>query len=93
MRRATLTLRNEVGLHARPAALFVRLAGRFSSEITVRNLSGDGEPKNAKSILGVLAVGAEQGHEIEVAAEGVDEEEAIDRLTRLVESEFDGDHG
>lgn len=87
--RATMRVHNEVGLHARPAAMFVRVAGRYASAITVRNLTRDGEPQNAKSILGVLAADVERGHEIEVTAEGDDEGEALRGLSRLVSANFD----
>lgn len=83
-----LTLENEVGLHARPASLFVKQASGFSSEITVRNISDGTEWVNAKSILSILTLGAEQGHKIEIRATGDDEEEAIQALKNLVRSNF-----
>jgi phosphotransferase system HPr (HPr) family protein len=69
-----------VGLHARPAALFVRTAGGFGAQITVRNVTRGGEPVDAKSILGVLALGVSSGHEIEVTARGVDAVAAVEAL-------------
>lgn len=86
-----LTLENEVGLHARPASLFVKKASGFSSEVTVRNLSDDTEWVNAKSILSILTLGAEQGHQIGIRTTGEDEEEAIQALEKLVTSNF-SDH-
>jgi phosphotransferase system HPr (HPr) family protein len=83
-----LTLENEVGLHARPASLFVKKASGYSSEVTVRNLSDGTDWVNAKSILSILTLGAEQGHEIEIRATGEDEEEAIQALENLVRSNF-----
>jgi len=84
MRKVQITLTNPVGLHARPAAEFVRAAAQFQSEITVANLSRQTPAVNAKSILAVLTLGAERGHTIEITAHGVDEEEAIATLEKLV---------
>jgi phosphotransferase system HPr (HPr) family protein len=81
-----LQVRNTSGLHARPAALFVRTAGGFASDISVRNVTRGGDPVNAKSILAVLTLGVSSGHEIEIAARGGDAEAAIDGLRALVES-------
>ncbi|MFO7944341.1 MAG: HPr family phosphocarrier protein [Anaerolineales bacterium] len=83
-----VTLKNDVGLHARPASLFVKMASNYTSEIHVRNLSKDTDWINAKSILSVLTLGAEQDHQIEIRTTGEDEEEAITALTSLVKSNF-----
>lgn len=77
---------NEAGLHARPAALFVQTANRFQSNITV---SCRGKEGNAKSILAVLALGARQGDEVVIRAEGPDACEAISTLQALIESGLD----
>lgn len=86
MTSVRLTIRNPSGLHARPAATFVRTAGRFGSSISVRNLSNDRPPADAKSILGVMTLGVETGHEIELSATGEDAEAAIAALREAVES-------
>jgi len=80
-----LTITNEVGLHARPAALFVQEASKFKSEVSVRN--GDQEV-NAKSILGVLTLGADQGCVITVTAEGEDAEAALEAIRALHVNNF-----
>lgn len=87
---ATIQLRidHEVGLHARPAALFVETAAGFVSTITIENLTTGSRPVNAKSILSLLTSGVEHGHEIRIAAEGIDAEAALSALTELVESNF-----
>ncbi len=85
MREVTLTLRNPVGLHARPAALFVQTAKTFRASIKI---SKDDRQADAKSILGVLTLGAESGAIITLRAEGDDEDVAIARLQELVESNF-----
>lgn len=83
-----LEIQHEVGLHARPAALFVDTASHFAAEITVQNLSNGGEPVNAKSILSLLTTGVEHGHRIRLNAEGEDAEAALQALRALVESNF-----
>lgn len=77
-------VKNEHGLHARPAAIFVRTANMFQSKIT---LTKGGKTVNAKSILEVLSLGASVGTEVSVAAEGVDEQKAVDTLVELVNQE------
>lgn len=85
MPEITLAIRNKVGLHARPAALFVQEANKYRAEITVRN--GDAVA-NAKSILSVLTLGADQGCAIVVSAEGEDAGQALAALQTLVETGF-----
>jgi phosphocarrier protein HPr len=85
MQEVTLIIRNKVGLHARPAALFVRTAGRFKSNVVAIK---DKREVNAKSILSVLTLGADQGAVVTVRAEGEDEVEAVEALRELVESNF-----
>lgn len=81
----TVVINNPQGLHARPAELFARLASQFESEIKV---SRDNHPVDAKSILHVLTLGAAQGTELTLTAEGADAEEALEALVRLVDSDF-----
>jgi galactitol PTS system EIIA component len=82
-----LVIQHEVGLHARPATLFVKLAKQFSSDIVI---SCNGKDANAKSILKILALGADKGTEITIRAEGDDANQALTALSELVESNFDG---
>lgn len=77
---------NRAGMHARPAAEFVKLAGRFRSEITVAK---DGLSVNGKSIMGVLMLAAAQGSRLKVVARGEDAEDAVRALEQLVSSGFD----
>jgi|GEM_PF-31510 len=88
MQRVVMKVTNPVGLHARPAAEFVKRANQFSADIRIRNLTQNTAWANAKSILGVLTLGVEKGHEIEVTAEGADANEAFRALCTLVESDF-----
>jgi phosphocarrier protein HPr len=85
MRSTDLTIANPSGLHARPAALFVRTAGGFRSAIHIRNVTRGTAAVDAKSILAVLGIGVSRGHAVEVSAEGADENEAIDTIRQLVE--------
>ena len=79
---------NRSGLHARPASDFVLEAKKYESKITIRNLSHAGEAVNAKSIARLLAEGISQGIEIEIKAEGDDEQQAVDNLAALVATGF-----
>jgi len=84
----TLTVNHSAGLHARPAALFVKMAASFPCNITVRNLTSGKQPANAKSVLSVLTQGVNQGHEIELEAQGEKAEEALKAIQELIESNF-----
>jgi phosphotransferase system HPr (HPr) family protein len=81
-------IENEVGLHARPAALFVQTAAKFISKIRVRNTTRGTSFMDAKSILSVMGLGVAQGHEIEVTAEGEDEQTALETIAQLIKSDF-----
>ena len=85
MQEVTLTIRNKAGLHARPAALFVQAANRFKSKVVAAR---EGREVNAKSILSVLSLGADQGAVVMVSTEGEDETQAIEAICLLVENNF-----
>ena len=85
---ATLNICNARGLHARASAKFVKLATGFDSEIMVTR---DGVTVDARSIMGLLMLGAGIGCDIQVSAEGSDAEEAIAALSDLVARKFDED--
>lgn len=82
-------LKNEVGLHARPASTFVQAAKKFEADITVEKVGGEEGEVNAKSIVKVLSLGAEQGDEIIIRTEGEDGEEATEKMVNLVENKFE----
>ena len=88
----TLTVQHTVGLHARPAAQFVKLAASFPCAVTVRNLTSNKPPANAKSVLSVLTQAVNQGHQILLEAEGERAEEALTALKKLIESNFGEGH-
>jgi len=80
-----LQIKNKYGLHARPAALLVKIACKYNANI---ELSKDGMVVNAKSILGVMTLAAERGSEIEVIAFGNDAEAAVMDIQKIIENNF-----
>lgn len=83
--RQTLVVHPQ-GLHARPAALFVQLAKRFASAITVTK---GRQRVDGKSIMGLLTLAVETGSQVRIAAEGPDAQEAVDRLCHFLSRRFD----
>jgi len=83
-----LVIRNQLGLHARACALFVRAAAKFESNVLV---SRDDLEVNGKSIMGVMMLAAEEGSTIKVRADGPDEVLALAAITELVEGKFGGE--
>lgn len=81
----TIVVQNQVGLHARPATFFIQKSNEFKSSIWIEK---EERKVNAKSLLGVLSLGITKGTEIEIIADGVDEEEAVNALEALIESNF-----
>ena len=79
--KKTVTINNKQGLHARPAALFVQLANKFEADIVVRKAK---DAVNGKSIMGILMLAAEKGSEVQIEADGIDAEEAVLELEKLV---------
>ncbi len=88
MQTIRIPVTHSVGLHARPAAQFVQTASAHEAEVTVANITEESAPVNAKSILLVLTLGVHQGHEIEIIANGADEQAVITALQDLVDSNF-----
>ena len=88
MAEAELVIRNQLGLHARACAMFVKTAAKFESQVFV---SRDELEVNGKSIMGVMMLAAEEGATIRVRAEGLDAEAAIQALRQLVEGKFGGE--
>lgn len=88
MPQKDLTILNKLGIHARPAAQFVKLANRYQSHITVEK---DGEEVDGKSIMGLMMLAAGHGSTILVKAEGEDEGEALAALEDLVARKFEED--
>lgn len=87
-RRATLEIKNRLGLHARAAVLLVQTASRYEADVTV---SKDGQNVNGRSIMGIMMLAAEQGSTIDVAASGPQADEAIAAIRDLVDARFNED--
>ena len=83
--RATLEIRNKLGLHARAAARLVETANQFEAEVTVIK---DGQAVNGRSIMGIMMLAAEQGSLIEVAVTGAQAAEALEAIRALVDAGF-----
>jgi phosphocarrier protein len=83
-----LLIRNQLGLHARACALFVKTASKFKSEVVV---SRDGLEVNGKSIMGVMMLAAEAGATIVVKADGPDADQTLVALRELVDGKFGGE--
>lgn len=88
MAKTEVIVQHKIGLHARPASLFVKQANKHPCTISVRNVTTNGKAVNAKSILGVLTLGVQGGHVIEIEAEGEQANEALDALRQLVLDNF-----
>lgn len=80
-----VTIQNPSGLHARPAAQFVKTAATFQAKVHIK---ASGKTGDAKSILAVMSLGIAQGTELEITAEGQDEKAAVEGLAALIESGF-----
>lgn len=81
----TVEITNKLGIHARPAALFVKEAARYKSDVYVLK---NGQEVNGKSIMGVMMLAVECGSKITIKARGPDSEEAVRALVSLVRSKF-----
>ncbi len=88
MAEATIPVKHKVGLHARPASLFVQTAAKFSSKIKVKNLTTNGNFVDAKSIIMVLTLGVMKDHEVVIQTDGADADAALDALRVLIENNF-----
>ncbi len=86
MTEREITVRNRAGIHARPAALIVQTASKFDSTVMLRK---EEEEINAKSIMGIITLGAGYNTTLTVRAEGDDEAQAVDEISRLFENRFE----
>ncbi|MDR3139346.1 MAG: HPr family phosphocarrier protein [Treponema sp.] len=86
MTEKVITIKNRAGIHARPAAMLVQATKDFKSAVYFEK---DNDRINAKSIMGIITLGAAYGAEIRIIAEGEDEQDAVDALVRLFESKFE----
>lgn len=87
MAEREVDVRNPSGLHARPAATFVRAAAGYGADVSVTNLTRNPDKSaSAKSVLGVMGLGVSSGHRIRIAADGTDADAAVTGLAELVDS-------
>jgi len=86
MTEKEVTIKNRAGIHARPAALIVQTANKFASKI---HMIKDNEEINAKSIMGIITLGAGYNTNLRIRAEGPDEQEAVNALAELFERRFE----
>ena len=86
MKEQKITIKNRAGIHARPAALLVQTANRFNSDIYLEKNS---ERINAKSIMGIITLGATYKTEINIIADGEDENDAVSAIAQLFENKFE----
>ena len=80
-----ITIINRLGLHARPAAMFVRISSRYRSEVWVEK---EGEQINGKSIMGLMMLAAGQGSKLTIRCEGPDADKAMEELEELIRKKF-----
>jgi phosphocarrier protein len=85
MARATVTISNKLGLHARASAKLTKLAGSFASDI---HMMRNGRRINAKSIMGVMMLAAGMGCEVEIESQGADEDQALKAIVALINDRF-----
>lgn len=85
MREIVVKIQNEEGMHARPAGVFVKVAGQFQSKIEIAK---DGVIKNGKSIMNIMSLGLQFQDDLIIRAIGEDAEAAVDALQKLVENKF-----
>jgi phosphocarrier protein len=86
MREQTIAIANKIGLHARPAALLVKTAASFKSDVAL--VRGDGKTVSAKSMLAVMSAGIKAGDTITIQANGEDEQQALEAVAALINSGF-----
>jgi phosphocarrier protein len=86
MTEKVITVINRAGIHARPSAILVQTTKNFSSNIYIEKNS---DRINAKSIMGIITLGASYGTELKIIAEGEDEEAALEAVVKLFESKFE----
>jgi len=89
MIKKKVTIKNSAGLHARPSAQLVKVAGKYSSDFFIHSY---GYRVNGKSILGVMTLAAEHGAELELEVDGDDEKEAMNAIVELIENKFGMEH-
>ncbi len=91
MPQRTVTIASRVGLHARPAAIFVKAASEQPVTVSIVKVGSDAEPVDASSILGIMTLGAEWRDQVTLSAEGSGADAALDSLAALLETDLDAE--
>ena len=91
MPERTVTIASRVGLHARPAAIFVKAASEQPVKVSIVKVGSGADPVDASSILGIMTLGAEFGDEVLLSAEGEGADEALQALAALLETDLDAE--
>lgn len=84
--KAEFVITNKSGLHTRPGAILVNIAKKYESDITITNLTAQGKPANAKSLMTLMTCGIKCGHKILVTFEGADAERALAAISEGIAS-------
>lgn len=87
MKEFNFVVQDEMGIHARPAGMLVKEAGKCASDIKLAKVGG-GAPVNMKSIMAVMGLGVKKGQEVVVTVEGADEEEAVEKIEKFMKDNF-----
>ena len=92
MKKKTLTISPRLGLHARPASLFVQTSSRFQAEVKVSKvMDGEEVVVNGKSVMGLMMLAAAFGEKVQITVEGPDEDQALRKIEELFRKKFDED--
>lgn len=89
MKERVFTIPNRLGLHARPASLFVQAGSKYRCAVKVTKLSGDEFEVNGKSVMGLMMLAAANGERVRVVVDGPDEEKALSDIEALFHRKFD----
>lgn len=92
MAERTVKIGSKVGLHARPAAMFVKAASEQPVKVKIKKVSSDADPVDAASILGIMTLGAEYQDEVVLTADGDGADAALEALTDLLAKDLDAEH-
>lgn len=87
----TVTIASRVGLHARPAAIFVKAASEQPAKVMIKKVGSDAAPVDAASILGIMTLGAEFGDEVLLSSEGDGADAALEALAALLATDLDAE--
>jgi phosphocarrier protein len=92
VKKKTMTISPRLGLHARPASLFVQTSSRFQAEVKVsKTMDGEEVVVNGKSVMGLMMLAAAFGEKVQITVDGPDEDQALQKIEELFRKKFDED--